>query len=72
MAMSVKEKILQELNELSPDDLLKVSDAIEKLKKAYVNKGQASERPYLKVQAALKSLQRNLSAEVILEREERL
>ena len=70
--MSVKEKILEELNGLSPDDLLKVSDAIERLKRAYLKKNRSSDRPYLKVREALKNMKGNLSSNVILERNERL
>lgn len=70
--MSNKEKILEELSGLSPDELLKVRTVIGELKKERTRRNRSSGKPYLRVRNALKNLKSSLTQEVILERSERL
>ena len=70
--MSTKEKIVEELNELSPSDLLTVRSTIAELKKKHSKKNGAQGKSYLSVQGALKSIKANLSEEIISGRDDRV
>ena len=72
LEMKVKEKTIQELEELDPSEVLRVYDLILFLKKKLPKSKRAGKvLPYMRVRDALKKCRGSLSEDILAGREER-
>ena len=70
--MSVKEKILRELDSLTPSELMKIRNLIDEIKSPRIGKKKGGGKAYLRVRQALGKVKDNLAREISTGREERL
>jgi len=70
--MQVKERLIKEIQDLPPEDVMNVYELVLDLKKRKVAPSKGKKPVYLKVQGILKKCTGSLSEDISLMREDRL
>ncbi|MCB1177705.1 MAG: hypothetical protein KDK36_09020 [Leptospiraceae bacterium] len=70
--MTIKEKIIQEIDSIDPVQLHLIYDIISNIKNKSRKQNQKNNNSHLKVRNALKSVKGSLSSEIIKNREDRI
>jgi len=70
--MILKQKLIENIGQLSPNDLIAVHNFIQTLTRRTKNSSPKMQSGHLKTREALASCQGNLSEDIVLNREERI
>ena len=70
--MQVKERLIKDINELAPEDIMNVYELVLDLKKQKVPPSKGAIPAYLRVQEILKKCPGSLSHDISLGREDRI